>query len=111
MTASDEIAMNENFNAANKSSWMRFSRCVKRRKSTTFLMGEGHTKLRKLDKNALNAAMMPERRSAFNKYKVKLSSNAAEKAVGTTKTTKESKLEREKIAENANAKYQKKRDD
>ena len=58
-------------------------------------------KLRKLDKKAFECfATMPERRNAFNKYKVKLTSNAAAAAAaaGTKKESKESKLEREQIA-------------
>ena len=116
LTASDEIAMNENFNAANKSKALDafFALCEKAKINEHSRWERDMPKLRKLDKNAFECfATMPERRSAFNKYKVKLSSNAAEKAVGTTKTTKESKLEREKIAREKREReiLEKKRDD
>lgn len=116
-TASDEITMNENFNAANKSKALDvfFALCEKAKINEHSRWERDMPKLRKLDKNAFECfATMPERRSAFNKYKVKLSSNAAEKAVGTTKTTtKESKLEREKIAREKREReiLEKKRDD
>lgn len=116
LNASDEIAMNENFNAANKSKALDvfFALCEKAKINEHSRWERDMPKLRKLDKNAFECfATMPERRSAFNKYKVKLSSNAAEKAVGTTKTTKESKLEREKIAREKREReiLEKKRDD
>ena len=69
-------------------------------------------KLRKLDKKAFECfATMPERRNAFNKYKVKLTSNAA--AAATKKESKESKLEREQIAREKRKReiLEKKRDD
>ena len=109
--------MNENFNAANKSKALDvfFALCEKAKINEHSRWERDMPKLRKLDKNAFECfATMPERRSAFNKYKVKLSSNAAEKAVGTTKTTtKESKLEREKIAREKREReiLEKKRDD
>ena len=68
-------------------------------------------KLRKLDKKAFECfATMPERRNAFNKYKVKLTSNAA---AATKKESKESKLEREQIAREKRKReiLEKKRDD
>ena len=68
-------------------------------------------KLRKLDKKAFECfATMPERRNAFNKYKVKLTSNAA---AATKKQSKESKLEREQIAREKRKReiLEKKRDD
>ena len=73
-------------------------------------------KLRKLDKKAFECfATMPERRNAFNKYKVKLTSNAAAAAAaaGTKKESKESKLEREQIAREKRKReiLEKKRDD
>ena len=116
LTASDEIAMNENFNAANKSKALDvfFALCEKAKINEHSRWERDMPKLRKLDKNAFECfATMPERRSAFNKYKVKLSSNAAQKAVGTTTTTKESKLEREKIAREKREReiLEKKRDD
>ena len=109
--------MNENFNAATKSKALDvfFALCEKAKINEHSRWERDMPKLRKLDKNAFECfATMPERRSAFNKYKVKLSSNAAEKAVGTTKTTtKESKLEREKIAREKREReiLEKKRDD
>ena len=117
LTASDEIAMNENLNAANKSKALDvfFALCEKAKINEHSRWERDMPKLRKLDKNAFECfATMPERRSAFNKYKVKLSSNAAQKAVGTTTTTtKESKLEREKIAREKREReiLEKKRDD
>ncbi|CAL6446345.1 unnamed protein product [Bathycoccus prasinos] len=116
LTASDEIAMNENFNAANKSKALDvfFALCEKAKINEHSRWERDMPKLRKLDKNAFECfATMPERRSAFNKYKVKLSSNAAQKAVGTTTTTKESKLEREKNAREKREReiLEKKRDD
>jgi hypothetical protein len=75
-------------------------------------------KLRKLDKKAFECfATMPERRNAFNKYKVKLTSNAAAAAAAaaaaTKKESKESKLEREQIAREKRKReiLEKKRDD
>ena len=72
-------------------------------------------KLRKLDKKAFECfATMPERRNAFNKYKVKLTSNAAAAAAAATKKeSKESKLEREQIAREKRKReiLEKKRDD
>jgi len=115
LTASDEIAMNENFNATkSKALDVFFALCEKAKINEHSRWERDMPKLRKLDKNAFECfATMPERRSAFNKYKVKLSSNAAQKAVGTTTTTKESKLEREKIAREKREReiLEKKRDD
>ena len=115
LTASDEIEMNENFNATkSKALDVFFALCEKAKINEHSRWERDMPKLRKLDKNAFECfATMPERRSAFNKYKVKLSSNAAQKAVGTTTTTKESKLEREKIAREKREReiLEKKRDD
>ena len=94
--------LNEKVRAKNKALNAFFALCEKAGINEHSRWERDMPKLRKLDKKAFECfAAMPERRNAFNKYKVKLTSNAAAAAAaaaGTKKESKESKLEREQIA-------------
>ena len=108
--------LNEKVRAKNKALNAFFALCEKAGINEHSRWERDMPKLRKLDKKAFECfATMPERRNAFNKYKVKLTSNAAAAAAaaGTKKESKESKLEREQIAREKRKReiLEKKRDD
>jgi hypothetical protein len=106
--------LSENLSAKNKALDAFFALCEKAKINEHSRWERDMPKLRKMDKNAFESfATMPERRNAFNKYKVKLSSGAAAVAATSTKESKESKLEREKVAREKREReiLEKKRDD
>jgi len=106
--------LSDNLSAKNKALDAFFALCEKAKINEHSRWERDMPKLRKMDKNAFESfATMPERRNAFNKYKVKLSSGAAAVAATSTKESKESKLEREKVAREKREReiLEKKRDD
>jgi len=106
--------LSDNLSAKNKALDAFFALCEKAKINEHSRWERDMPKLRKMDKNAFESfATMPERRNAFNKYKVKLSSGAAAVAATSTKESKESKLEREKVARKKRERevLEKKRDD
>jgi len=106
--------LSDNLSAKNKALDAFFALCEKAKINEHSRWERDMPKLRKMDKNAFESfATMPERRNAFNKYKVKLSSGAAAVAATSMKESKESKLEREKVAREKREReiLEKKRDD